>query len=483
MPWGLEVTERTHSTESRGLSTTPVQRSYDGRFGRLFQRLAEEPAHDLENPAHMDELRRIAAAMHESSGDGADNPVIPAGYVYLGQFIDHDLTFDPISSVARRNDPEGLINFRTPRFDLDCLYGSGPADEPFMYDHPIEEEAPHGGGFFLLEDRGGPDLPRNAQGRALIGDPRNDENGIVSQLHVAMLSFHNRRLNDLEAEGVSLLTRFDEAQRSVRWHYQWVVVHDFLRRTIGEELLQRLLVTTPEPDGRLRESARLTHYRHKVNPYIPLEFSGAAYRFGHSQVRDSYSINRRFDLPLFDPAASRIDGDFRGFQPLRSGWHASWPFFFEIDEEGPQSSRSIDTGLAASLSHLQGNLGEDFDLPLLNLKKGAILGLPSGEAVADELELTPLAADEVAPATPGNTPLWFYILRESQLVTNGEHLGPVGGRIVGETLLGLLRADPQSYLQRQPTWVPTLPTRSGDPRGFDMVDLLAYAVPEQAVRF
>lgn len=221
--------------------------------------------------------------MRENSGVGEDNPRIPAGYVYLGQFVDHDITFDPISQLSRRNDPEGLINFRTPRFDLDCLYGSGPADEPFQYDR-------NNPGMFLVDTENGPDLPRNKQEIALIGDKRNDENGIVSQLHVAMLLFHNRRMAELESEFPDPDKRFNEVQRSVQWHYQWVVAHDFLRRIIGDDLHRRLFVTSPDDEGGQRESVRLSFYRHKVNPYMPVEFSGAAYRFGHSQVRDEYSI-------------------------------------------------------------------------------------------------------------------------------------------------------------------------------------------------
>lgn len=466
--------ETPHGVEPRGLTNTPRQKSYDGRFGRMFQQLAGQPAHDPTDPAAVAELRAIAGAMHEAAGDGNDNPRIPAGYVYLGQFVDHDITFDPVSQLARRNDPEGLIDFRTPRFDLDCLYGSGPADEPFQYSKNL-----HDGRGFLIVDRGGPDLPRNDQGTALIGDPRNDENGIVSQLQVAMLSLHNRLMDDLAGEIPGPGQRFDAAQRSVQWHYQWVVAHDFLRRTIGDDLHNRLLITTDEADGGLRESVRLTHYRHKVNPYIPVEFSVAAYRFGHSQVRDEYSINGSFHRRLFDTGGD----DFRGFQPLRPGWHASWPFFFELDAQGPQFSRAIDAGLAMTLTTLQGQTGDAADLPLRNLLRGAALGLPSGEAVAAALGVEPLDAASLAPAVVGRTPLWFYVLREAQLVTGGQHLGPVGGRIVGETLLGLLRADPQSYLRLEPTWTPQLPTRTGDPRQFDIVDLLNHAVPQQAVRF
>ena len=146
--------------------------------------------------------------MREQAGPGGDNDGIPAGYVYLGQFIDHDIRFDPTSQLQRRNDPDGLINFRTPRFDLDSVYGSGPFDEPFQYD----PTGPHNGFAMLIENRGGPDLRRNAKGRALIGDPRNDENGIVSQLHVAFLSLHNRRMDDLA--GTSPIRGSDSSRRS-----------------------------------------------------------------------------------------------------------------------------------------------------------------------------------------------------------------------------------------------------------------------------
>lgn len=468
------MTQTPHGVPPRGLTEVPRQRSYDGRFGRLFQQLANEPAHDPTHSTDLEELRVIAAAMVEAAGQGSDNPRIPAGYVYLGQFIDHDITFDPTSQLQRRNDPEGLINFRTPRFDLDSVYGSGPFDEPFQY-NPDE---PHSGFRLLIDTERGPDLPRNTRGRALIGDPRNDENGIISQLHVAFLSLHNRLLDD-HTHIVDPRERFEAAQRQAQWHYQWVVVHDFLPRTIGDDLFNALVFTASDGEGGMREMVRLRHYRHKVNPYLPVEFSAGAYRFGHSQVQDSYSINGQFNRRLFSP-----DGDdFRGFQPLRAGWHTSWPFFFELDETGPQLSRSIDASLAETLTTLQGGTGDSANLPLLNLARGAALGLPSGQSLAAAMNVVPLSDDELSPAAPGRAPLWFYILREAQVRHDGAHLGEVGGRIVAETLLGLLRVDPQSYLTINPTWLPELPTRSGDPRNFDMADLLSYAVPSQSVRF
>lgn len=469
--------DRPHGTvPPRGLTNTPTQRSYDGRFGRMFQSLAADPAHEPDSPADLDELRLIAGTMRELSENDRDNTRIPAGYVYLGQFVDHDLTFDPSSQLERRNDPDALINFRTPRFDLDSVYGSGPDDEPFQY----EPDGPHEGYALLIDtSAGSPDLPRNQKGRAIIGDPRNDENGIVSQLHLAFLKLHNRIMDDTIGIHPESAERFKAAQRTAQWHYQWIVAHDFLKRIIGDDLHSDLLGLTTEPDGATRETMRLRFYRHKRHPYLPVEFSVAAYRFGHSQIRDSYTINSSFTRRLFDPAGD----DFRGFQALRPGWQASWPFFFPMDAQNPQFSRAIDGSIAPALLALQGGSGDNADLALRNLRRGAALSLPSGQAVATEMGTIPLTDEAMAPAAPGRAPLWYYILKEAQLLHDGQHLGPVGGRIVGETLLGLLRADPQSYFNLEPTWTPTLLTRHGDPRKFDMVDLLNYAVPEQVTRF
>jgi len=472
------LTGRIHGSPPRGLLNTPRTVSYDGRFGRLFQALACVPAHDPESEEHRAELRQISEAMQETGADpSSDNPRIPSGYTYLGQFVDHDITFDPTSLLDRRNDEEGLINFRTPRFDLDSVYGSGPADEPFQYDPNIHE----GLGLLLEPVEAGFDLPRNKHEIALIGDPRNDENGIVSQLQVALISFHNAVLNQVAAtKTVVDQQTFNEAQQIAQWHYQWVVAHDFLRRIIGDELHDKLLTEETAADGSVKEVVHLGYYRHKVNPYLPVEFSVAAYRFGHSQVRDEYSINGRFHRRLFNTGGD----DFRGFQKLRPGWHASWPFFFYFDKQGdPQPSRAIDTKLSAALFSLQGRTGDEADLAFSNLMRGAALRLPAGQDVAAHMRVDVLNDAQLSPAQPGNAPLWFYVLREAEVLHGGEHLGPVGGRIVGETLLGLLRADPRSYLRLEPTWKPTLPTASGDSASFDMADLLRVAVPNQCVRF
>src|SRR3989441_9587283 len=235
---------RFHGRQPRGADFHPASTLFEGRFGRMFRTL---PAARFEEA----ELKKLADAMiaqheakptPESSVDDEENQGISAGYTYLGQFIDHDLTFDPASSLQKQDDPDALVDFRTPRFDLDSVYGRGPDDQPYLYEDD---------GVRLLLGRpltGNPrcpktrDLPRNtpAQGnpkRALIGDPRNDENVIVSQLHGTFLRFHNRIVDFLHASSAE----FHKVQRLVRWHYQWVVLHDFLPTIIGRSMLESIL--------------------------------------------------------------------------------------------------------------------------------------------------------------------------------------------------------------------------------------------------
>src|SRR2546427_12195382 len=191
--------------EIRGLEAQGRSDQFEGRFGRMFRTLP---------PAQFDAgvLHDLAAAMTaefeatptpETEADNEENTGISAGYTYLGQFIDHDLTFDPASSLQKQNDPEALVDFRTPRFDLDCLYGRGPADQPYLYRadgvHMLLGNALTGAD----NDPHARGVPRNQPepsepARALIGDPRNDENIIVSQLHAIFLRFHNTVVDVLQ---------------------------------------------------------------------------------------------------------------------------------------------------------------------------------------------------------------------------------------------------------------------------------------------
>lgn len=474
--------------EPAGLEGVPHSRFHHGRFGRLFRNL---------DPAEYDRnaLAALAETMidpegppaaeggggwggQEANPDQGDNPGIPAGYTYLGQFIDHDITFDPASSLLRSNDPNALHNFRTPRFDLDSLYGEGPDDEPFLYDRASDKQK------MLLETRVGPpeefDLPRNEPDEiALIGDPRNDENVIVSQLQVAFLRAHNKLVDLVKpAPGV---TPFNEARRQLRWHYQYIVVNDFLRRIVPEDVLQRIL---PE-DGSIDWCRSCQCWLGNGLPIMPVEFSVAAYRFGHSMVRPKYDLNSEIvDKPIFKHGSERGDGqDLRGFQKLIPKWGVDWPLFFEMDGN-PQPSRLIDTKLAAGLFALRET--DRPNLALRNLERGEALGLPWGEAVARALGLEPLSEGQLdlagrgvdaqwLPQFAGKTPLWFYVLKEAEEVGEGLQLGPVGGWIVAQTLICLLAGDPFSFSNIDPKWTPAkseLMPHEGD---FEMADLIRFA--------
>jgi Animal haem peroxidase len=483
---------RAHGTGVRGEMLSRQSTQFEGRFGRIFRTL---PA-----AVHADqELEELAEAMTaeledpptpEDEIDEEENIDISAGYTYLGQFIDHDLTFDPASSLQRQNDPDGLVNFRTPRFDLDCLYGRGPDDQPYLY----ADDGVH----MLLgreltgseHDPHARDVPRNTPNpnerqRALIGDPRNDENVIASQLHATMLRFHNRMVDVLTQGGDP--PSFERAQREVRFHYQWVVLHDFLPTMIGEELLRDILPQLADDGRRGAVKApvpNLQFFRWKKEPFIPIEFSVAAYRFGHSMVRPIYRLNTTLPerLPIF---AENPDDSLVGFRAFPEIWAIDWNLFFKIDDSAPalgkdrvQPAYKIDTSLVNPLGHLPPSVVKGPPaLAARNLLRGLRMSLPSGQSVAYAMGLPIIPDSElrVRKATEGdhdhsrlltdissgfadNAPLWCYILAEAQqALANGApciRLGPVGGRIVGEVFVGLMFGDSHSYLRQAPGWRP-----------------------------
>jgi hypothetical protein len=452
------------------------------------------------HPARLadDTIDELVGLLHGVSGRNFD---IPAGYTYLGQYIDHDITFDPTSKLRADFDRKALVDFRTPRFDLDSLYGSGSADQPFLYDW----SAPSSGAKLLVGCNVGDgsatlDLPRNEQGRALIGDARNDENIIISQLHLLFIRFHNAVVDHLRTQKPPLTgaALFEKAQRLVRWHYQWIVVHDFLERIVGRAMARRVL--RPARGGRgPTVVCEFYKWRSRPEPFIPLEFSAAAYRFGHSMVRDSYALNDDTEdgVPIF------ADGDhpgelehLGGFRRLPVGLTIDWGRFYALPGdkrtqrsgiERPQPSRLIDTDIASRLSSLPASMSaEGHELARRNLLRGRVLRLPSGVAVARAMRARHLTEHELLPRPVSSgaahrailraPPLWYYILCEaaSELGHRGQHLGPVGGQIVAEVLVGLLEADPSSYLHASSPWKPELPRAK--PGTFTMPDLVELAV-------
>ena len=503
-----------HGTWWDRVKPDPLDVVMGGRFTRLFPDLpgARFDRAALEQLA--DEM--IAPAEPESTPetgpDPEENPGIPAAYTYLGQFVDHDLTFDPISHLRESLSPvqlKALVDFRTPRFDLDNLYGRGPDDQPYMYEddgiHLLPGEPMSGNPF----DPGAVQLPRGPSGRALIGDPRNDENRIVAQLHAIFLRFHNKVVDLL---GGKKHVSFQEARQLVRRHYQWVLVNDFLPRIMEEQTYRSVF---PDPYWPVTTIPRL---RENNLELMPVEFSVAAYRFGHSMIRPRYRLNLTVERPIFstDPGDA---ADLGGFRPIPANWAIDWQLFIDLGHDAgraagdprsdpvarePQLSYKIDTSLVNPLGDLPPRIATDpSSLALRNLERGAIFQLPSGQSVAAALGLTPIADEElvigkatadspkmpisqVAPSFAGNAPLWAYVLSEAQ-VTSWKNagpraakdaipikLGPVGGRLVAEVFASLLRGDPTSYLHAKPAFVPIAGfTRRGT---FGLAELINVAL-------
>jgi hypothetical protein len=364
------------------------------------------------------------------------------------------------SPVTHHADADAIRNFRTPRVNLECLYGGGPVGSPYLYQRQDTAKLLLG-----RNDAGQPDdLPRNAEGMALIGDPRNDVHLFVAQLHVAVLKLHNLLVDRQREDGVAEAELFDEARRAATWHYQWIVLHDFLPRLIGETLSEELLRDGPQ---------HFLAVERDRDPFIPFEFADAAYRYGHSQIRHSYRTTRdAVPVPVFP--------DLVGFRPVPAERVVDWTLMFDFAEHAAaQRAKKIDGRLPRSLIELPVAITGDVSdgdlrsLAVRDLERGSGVSLPSGEAVATEFGAEPLTSDELAlPADwRGETPLWFYILKESEARADGDRLGPVGGRIVGEVLVGLIDRDPESFRSNDRDWQPSLPgAREG---GFGLTDLLA----------
>lgn len=474
--------------------------SDEGRFGRMFGKL---PPFATDTPKIRKALLDIGApggimdAQEQLSADPAqlivdlnlsagneNNPTMGAGMTFLGQFLDHDMTLDITSSLERQTDPEMIANFRTPSFGLDSVYGAGPAGSPHLYDQAA------GQGIKLLVEKlannGKPDLPRNSQLTPLIGDPRNDENVILSQLQVAFLRFHNACVDYVKNEiGLTAPGEvFAEAQRIVRWHYQWIILHEFLPKTCGQAVIDDILT-----NGR-------KFYKWHNEPFIPVEFAVAAYRFGHSQIRPSYRCNftgNPGNTPFFAMIFKETPSSATDPDDLTGGFRArrrfvDWPTFFDFGDGNVRPNKKIDAILSTALFRLPATVVSNPDpktnpssLAQRNLLRHLTFSLPSGQRVAKAMNLPVLADTDLAMLKPfgldDRTPLWFYILREAAVLESGERLGPVGGRIVAEVFIGLLQGDRGSYLSQDPEWEPFLPTidaaRTGE--DFTMVDLLRFA--------
>ena len=444
------VLARDHCLAPDRIVDAPI---YGGRYGRMLGELP--PFSADEALLHMIGAAGGACDATEQEEAGGDDATVAAGWPFLGQFVAHDITAD--RSPLRSHTEEGALrNFRTPRLNLECLYGGGPVGSPYLYqrDDPAK----------LLLGEEGNDLPRNHEGLALIGDPRNDVHLFVNQLHVAFLHAHNLIVDRLREDGVPEADVFEEARRATMWHYQWILLRDYLPVLIGQELTNELTDHGPR------------YYALSGEPYIPFEFADAAFRYGHSQIRHRYKINEHSgELPMFP--------DLMGFGRVTPERALDWWLLFDLPGRPPaQRSKRMDGRLPASLINLPAQITGDVDdeayhsLAARDLQRGQAIGLPSGEAVARLFGAELIEPEDIGLSSHGwrdETPLWFYILREADVVGDGDRLGPVGGRIVGEVLVGLLDADPESFRNVDPGWSPTLP--AADPGHYVLADLLTIS--------
>ena len=426
------------------------------RFGRMFADLPPL----FTDPRVLDRLGAPDGPM-DAGSPASTARTVPVGYVFFGQFVDHDITLDVTTSLDTVNSAHETRNARTPTLDLDCVYGMGPEAQPYLY---------HASGDFRgaklvtgAEVGDGPhaadDLARVGD-VALIGDFRNDENRIVSQIQLAMIRFHNRMCDDLSGDhsGKDL---YEEARRLTMWHYQWCVVHDFLRHICGEGVVSRIL-----SEGR-------QHYKAEV-PYIPVEFSVAGYRFGHAMVPMKVQTQQggsKFEL--FGTVLGQ------GFSPVADARAVAdmHELFDTFEDRDVQRAGRMDASMASDLLSLPARIDPGGQsLATRNMIRGQSFLLPSGESVARHLGRPDAEIEQVGDAARadeaglnGGTPLWYYILKEAELIGRenldgtrlpGEGLGPVGATMVAETIIGLIELDSRSWLGSNRNWRPG--TRADD---------------------
>lgn len=529
---------------------------------RFYFRNAPEVAAD---PEIEGKILALADAMAEASlteADPAGESSIPAVFTYFGQFIDHDITAntdrdEPGFDIDRADialQPRDLVekeklNLRNGRLNLDSLYGDGPGQSPTaakmeaaMRDpadpakmrlgqvQPVSNGSPgfirpdlpadnladiprigaaiDDGSLTLEEARALIGEPDDAKLRlaALIGDGRNDENLIVAQLHHSFLRLHNALVDKLRAQGAATGddALFALARQHTTWIYQWMVVNLFLKTVCDPSVVEDVLEKRA-PLYRAFFEAHKASVPEGALP-MPLEFSVAAFRYGHSMVRGDYDYNRSFGMAVDGTPQTRASfdqlfaftsgGNMSGFglTSLPDNWIIEWDRFIRADGPAGRTARKIDSRLALPLKEMRnpapGASGIMRHLAARNLRRGYVFNLPDAQAILSELayqgtRIEPLTADEIASGATGtairdggfdrSTPLWFYVLKEAEVRADGNHLGPLGSRLVAETLIGLLVTDPSSYLQQGAfgSWTPAEATQ---PKGEPITSFAAMLV-------
>jgi hypothetical protein len=432
-----------------------------GHYARLFEKPAQPITADQET-----KLIELGCSMrYEVEREGTLTPRI--GYTYFGQFLGHDLTHDATPLAGPYLEPEKTPNFRTATFDLDHVYGDGPSGSPYLYEGEEGAETFKIGATVPSGYRR--DLPVQ-HGRVLIGDledTRNLDNLLLRQMHVLFLKFHNEAIRQLQtnpamenvADALGARTLFERARRLVRWHYQWIIRHDYLPRILHNDVWHH-------------QQARTAH-KPRTDFSVPIEFSLAAFRFGHSMVRNAYRLNCRQKRVLI----GELMALGQKAEPISDDDLVEWGTFFDgLPTSGPPASASfIDTsvscamhGLSAGTIRLANRLEaiDPSNLPVRTLLRGARAQLPSGQEAADalvaqgkirandRLTCSQLTSDSsnrsgevlAENGLERNAPLFYYVLKEAELKGEGLTLGPVGSHIVSEVIQRALEADPEGYM-------------------------------------
>jgi hypothetical protein len=388
--------------------------------GRPFERLVPVSQAD---PTVRTDPKEISEAMAEDPANPIASPEIPLGIVFLGQFVDHDVTLLDVVGQGP-GDPDSPVNKRTPALDLDSVYGGGPLAAPQFYSPD---------GLFFLVGRDGQDVLRDDRGVAVIADERNDDNGQIARIHVTFQKFHNtlmeRHLGDAAPSDLTDRQRemlFARVRDLVIGVYQGIVSNQMAPLIVGAPL------------------------DHTMPPIanMPVEFSAAVWRMGHTLVPNRIVV---------DDAGTTlrpVDDRLRSSEgvPMRLLFGREAQPAAAFDAKISETMRTLFIPLSPTnpgAGHLIGgdspNIGSGtvvdgilrLDLIETNLLRGREQGLPSGEEVLAAIEGRPYD-----PETDGNTDLFAFILHEAEPLG---HLGTVGAFVVQRSLGGVLAGDPYRY--------------------------------------
>jgi len=438
---------------------------------------------------------------------------LPAAYTYFGQFMNHDISapiggllvnvgMTPPTGIIGTADPAGLgkewradtatilqhfVNEHSEPLTLASLYGDGPQSSDGEVRQLYQEDkrfrlaitsVSNDQTFVDLASvfyaTGAPDIPRHNR-TPLIADHRNDGNLILCQLHLAFMLVHNKAVTALEGRYRNATDCFREARQLVTLHYHWLILNDFLPKILSKSVLCK-----PFSEWELRQSEPNT---------VPMEFTTAAFRFGHSMVGRAYDFNANFSnggristagaslTQLFNfTSRNNMEQPLGPPLQLPNHWVIDWDRMTCAPKPDPVpgdlqgGAERIDLDFAPDMLNVAGDaqVAEHGSILFRNLLRGFHRRMPFGQRLAEECNVEPLAPDQVREAMPqyrspsgdyddpakaaaglgflDETPAWLYFLCEAKMLENGERVGPTASRIIAHTFVGLMRHNPASVL-------------------------------------